>query len=167
MTIKVNFMYQEQVWSLYNKTFNMGTILFALLLPLAYSMSEANDTKYVFIVLALVYLIFIIKTIRIFLRNRKFKKQGTKCKGIIVDKVVKRGYSRKSGDHYSLVSLLVEYENPRTGEKKSFVTPYVNGCPFTYLSSLDVTVYEMPDGSAWATDFKRIKSLKDAVKYKK
>ena len=64
-------------------------------------------------------------------------------------------------------NLIVEYISPYTNEVIEFITDKVNGNPFTYLSSLDVTVYALEGGSAYVTDFKKIKNLKDAVKYQK
>lgn len=62
--------------------------------------------------------------------------------------------------------MIVEYLNTDTNELEQFITQSLNSSSFTYLASLDVTVYVLPDGTAWATDFKRINKLSDSVKNK-
>lgn len=86
------------------------------------------------------------------------------AQGHIQNMIITSGWSvsRPNGNgQYHYINLLIQYVDPFTGEEKLLETPRVNGDPFTYLSSLDVTVYVKSDQSAWATDFKWIKSLKE------
>lgn len=130
-------------------------------------LSEQIVIGLVFIVLGLVYLLFALNAYKVFLR-RKERMKGTRIsQGYIKNMIVTSGWSMSRLDdnnsgHYSYINLQIQYVDPFTGEERLLETPRVNGDPFTYLSSLDVTVYVKPDGSAWATDFKWIKSLKDS-----
>jgi hypothetical protein len=142
-------------------------VLFVLCI-FAGSQSNEPSSVYVLPFLLLIHLFFVFYSIKIELRDRKRRKLGVKCKGKIIDKIVKRGrYKYNDMEYRRTIYLIVEYVHSQTGKVKRFQTTSVNCCPYTYLSSLDVTVYELPDGTAWATDFQRIKTLKDAVNYKK
>lgn len=168
MDIVVHFRYQEEVWSLYNKTFNIGTIVFLLMCFIGYVASDTPNSKYVFVVLGIIYMFFVVKTIRIWMKRKNIMRYGSKCRGSIINMIVEEGSVSDMVDadfmsrSYELVTLLVEYVDPNTGETKQFETSEVNGNPFFYLSSLVVTVYIQPDGNAWATDFQGLRSLKDS-----
>lgn len=167
MTIKVFLRYDAESMSFYNKTLVKGLItFFVFLLLVGISVSEPVTVVGVLGVVLFVYALIGIRTICLKKRYDEFRKRGIKCQGKIVEKVVRKGrYDYDSRARSTFVHLTVAYEHPYTGEAVLFETDSVNGCPYTYLSSLDVTVYVLPDGRAWATDFKRVKKLKDAVKY--
>lgn len=175
MLIRIHFRYTEEIWTTYNKTLNMAMISIVFLafigalveLRTTSELSEQIEIGLVFIVLGIVYLLFALNAYKVSLR-RKERMKGTRIsRGYIKKKIVTSGWSMSrlgdhSSGHYSYINLQIQYVDPFTGEEKLLETPRVNGDPFTYLSSLDVTVYVKPDGSAWATDFKWIKSLKDS-----
>ena len=173
MLIRIHFRYIEEIWTTYNKTLNIAMIsiiLLAFVGALVESITISELPEYiviglVFIVLGLVYLLFALKAFKVCLRRKKRMKGTRISQGYIKNKIVTSGWriSRSDSDgHYEYINLQIQYINPFTGEERLLETPRVNGDPFTYLSSLDVTVYVKPDGSAWATDFKWIKSLKDS-----
>lgn len=165
----VHFRYTEKYWSLYYKPFNIGTAVFFFLNFLGYLASDASDAIYVLLIEGIIYMLFVLRTYRIWRKRQKFKRYGRKCNGVILNLIIKEDYSYSYDTgprHTNTITLLVQYANPITGEVKIFETPEVNGNPFTYLSSLDVTVYVLPDGSAWATDFKWIRSIKEGWEFK-
>lgn len=169
MLIKVDFKYAEEKVSFLNKSFTIGAVIFFLfLLLVGYSESDIKTTIDVLGFISIIYLVIGIKTIKIINKKNYFKKNGIKCQGFIKDMKITRGHrglTNTYDNRYHLVSLIVQYVNPYNNQIEEFVTDYVNGNPFTYLSSLAVTVYVLPDGRKYATDFKKIKNLKDAVKY--
>lgn len=170
--MKKGFMYREEVWSLYNKTFNIGTVVFFVLALLGCYASEMESSKYVLLLFGVGYLGFVGWTLYLYFRNKSRRRNGLKCRGLIVEELLKNEYvgewntAKYRKQRRVTIYLSVEYENPQTGQRYRFRTPAVNKEPYTYLSSLAVTVYVLPDGSAWATDFQRIKDPQDAVKYK-
>ncbi len=173
--IRIHFRYNEETWTTYNKTLTI-TILIISVLAFIGSFAESNNPSekpnfivlgLIYIVLGLVYLFFAIRALKIWLKRKNLMDGARICQGYIINKIVTSGWRRTSVDDsshgwYSYISLLVQYVDPYTGVVKQLETPIVNGDPFTYLSSLDVAVYVKPDGSAWATEFKWIKSLKDS-----
>lgn len=169
MLMKIYFRYSKEVWSFLNKTFTKFAIgFFIFLLLVGIFCSDFKTTASVLFFILLVYLGFGIKTIAIKKEQNKFIKNGKKCSGIIKDIKVEKGHTdlvNSWENRYTIVYLIVEYLNPNTNKLEQFTTESVNGNPYNYLSSLDVTVYVLPDGTAWATDFKRIEKLSDSVKY--
>lgn len=169
MLIKVYFRYSKEVWSFLNKNFTKCTIgFFIFILLVGIFCSDFKTTTSVLFFILLVYLGFGIKTIAIKKEQNKFIKNGKKCSGIIKDIKVEKGHTdlvNSWENRYTIVYLIVEYLNPNTNKLEQFTTESVNGNPYNYLSSLDVTVYVLPDGNAWATDFRRIEKLSDSVKY--
>jgi hypothetical protein len=108
-----------------------------------------------------IYIGFAIKTLKINNKYKYFMKNGIKTSGIIKDIKVKEGHAGLVADvdnQYEIVYLIVEFKNPYSNKIEQFTTESVNGNPFIYLSSLDVTVYVLSDGRTLATDFKRIKN---------
>lgn len=170
MFIKVYFRYSKEILSFLNKTFTKFAIgFFIFLLLVGIFCSDFKTTASVLFFILLVYLGFGIKTIAIKKEQNKFIKNGKKCSGIIKDVKIEyhHYFDHKDGiERLTYIYLIVEYINPYTNKVVQFTTDKVNGNPYNYLSSLDVTVYVLPDGTAWATDFKRIENLSDSVKYK-
>lgn len=168
MLIKINFMYTEEILSFLNKTFTKYAIGFlAFLFLVGYLFSDFKTTISVLGIIVLVYVGFIIKTIKIKKKYKQYKQNGVKCDGIIKDIKVVEGHSgllNTYENRYEIVYLIVEYKNPYTNKIEQITTESVNGNPFTYLSSLDVSVYVLDDGKTLVTDFKRIKKLTDSVK---
>lgn len=168
MLIKVNFGYVDEVWSFLNKKFTKWAIIFFIFLFLVgYFVSDFKTTLGVLGFITLIYIGFAIKTLKIRNKYKYFMRNGTKTSGIIKDIKVKEGHTGLTADldnRYEIVYLIVEFKNPYSDKIEQFTTESVNGNPFIYLSSLDVTVYVLPDGRALATDFKRIKKLSDSVK---
>ena len=171
MRIKVNFKYEKEIWSFLNKTFTIWAIVFLIFIFLVGLFTSDFITTIAIIGLfLLVYLGFGIKTIFLIKEKNYYKKYGIKCKGKIKDfKVVRETYIDSDDGIERIVNiyLIVEYISPYTNEVVEFITDKVNGNPYSYLSSLDVTVYALDDGRAYATDFKKIKKFEDAVKYQK
>lgn len=169
MILKVNFKYEKEIWSFLNKTFTVWSIIILIFIFLVgYFTSDFVTTISIIGLFLLIYLGFGIRTIFLIKEKNYYKKYGIKCKGKIKDfKVVKDThidlYDGIERIHY--LYLVVEYLNPYTNDLVEFTTDRVNGNPYLYLSSLDVTVYVLEDGRAYVTDFKKIKKLKDAVKY--
>lgn len=170
MLIKINFMYKNEVFSFLNKTFTKCAIGFYFFLFLVgFFASDFQTTMSVLGIIALVYLAFLVKTVKIKKKYKYYKENGIKCNGIIKDIKVVEGHSglvNTYENRYDIVYLIVEYKNPYTNQIEQITTESVNGNPFTYLSSLDVTVYVLEDGKTLVTDFKKIKKLTDSVKYK-
>lgn len=170
MTIKVKFRYVSEVSSFLNEKFTIGAIAFFIFLFLVgYFVSDFKTTMEILGIITVIYIGYVIKTLKIIYKYKYFMKNGTKTSGIIKDIKVKEGYTGLTADtdnRYTIVYLIVEYLNPYSNIIEQFTTESVNGSPFAYLRSLDVTVYVLQDGRALATDFKRIKRLSDAVKYK-
>lgn len=168
MLIKVNFRYVDEVWSFLNKKFTKWAIIFFIfLLLVGYFVSDFKTTMGVLGFITVIYIGFAIKTLKIKSKYKYFIKNGTRTNGIIKDIKVEEGHTGLTADidnRYEIVYLIVEFKNPYSNKVEQFTTESVNGNPFTYLSSLDVTVYVLPDGRALATDFKRIKKLSDSVK---
>lgn len=168
MLIKVNFRYVNEVWSFLNKSFTKWAIIFFIfLLLVGYFVSDFKTTMGVLGFITIIYIGFAIKTLKINNKYKYFMKNGTKTSGTIKDIKVKEGHAGLTADidnRYEIVYLIVEFKNPYSNKIEQFTTERVNGNPFIYLSSLDVTVYVLPDGRALATDFKRIKKLSDSVK---
>lgn len=147
----------------------ISIIFLTLIASLTELKSNSEPSEYivvglVFTAIGLIYLLFAWKALKVRLSRKKRMKGARIAQGYIQNKIITSGWSvsRPNGNgDYHYIQLLIQYVDPFTGEEKLLETPRVNGDPFTYLSSLDVTVYAKPDGSAWATDFKCIKSLKD------
>ncbi len=169
MILKVNFKYEKEIWSFLNRTFTIWSIIILIFIFLVgYFTSDFITTISVIGFFLLIYLGFGIKTIFLIKNKNYYKKNGIKCEGKIKDyKVEEETYiSPKDGlERIVNIYLIVEYISPYTNKTVEFITDKVNGNPFTYLSSLDVTVYALEDGRAYATDFKKINKLEDAVKY--
>ena len=137
---------------------------YAFIFLVGYFISDFKTTISMLGIIGLVYLGFWIKTIRIKKKYKYYEENGTKYNGMIKDIKVVTGRRGPAGDKYTIVYLVVEYKNPYTNKIEQITTESVNGNPFIYLSSLDVTVYVLKDGKALVTDFKKIKKLTDSVK---
>lgn len=172
LLIRIHFRYTEETWTTYNKTLNLAMlsiIFLAFIAALTELKTNSAPSKFiviglVFTVIGLVYLIFALKALKVLLRRKERMKGARIAQGHIQNMIITSGWSvsRPNGNgQYHYINLLIQYVDPFTGEEKLLETPRVNGDPFTYLSSLDVTVYVKSDQSAWATDFKWIKSLKE------
>ena len=76
-------------------------------------------------------------------------------------------YSRKHGINRTWYGqLIVEYVNPETFQTEEYITEWtVNGNPFYYLKSLDVTVYYKDADHIWVGDFQRIDKWTDNIAY--
>lgn len=168
MLIKVKFRYINEVWSFLNENFTKWAIVFFVSLFLVgYFVSDFKTTMGILGIITLIYIGFVIKTLKIKKKYKFFIKNGTKTSGTIKDIKVKDGHTGLTAgvdNRYEIVYLIVEFKNPYSNKIEQFTTESVNGNPFIYLSSLDVTVYVLPEGRALATDFKRIKKLSDSVK---
>lgn len=85
-----------------------------------------------------------------------------------VKKVRESYYSRGRQRHRNIchLYLIVEFQNPDTFQTEEYTTKdSVNGNPFLYLKSLDVTVYYRDADHIFVSDFQRIKRLKDNIAY--
>jgi len=167
MTIKIYFRYCEESLSFYNKTLRLAMIVFGIMQIAGWCVSpDKSPVLGIIIILVdvLVIMFIGIRTIKIKRRYEYFEENGRKCNGRIVDVTRKDGgYDEEAHADTTLLYLLVEYVHPISGEAVRFQTKRVNSDPYTYLSSLDVTVYVLPDGRVLATDFKRVRHLKDSV----
>ena len=163
MTIKIKFRYSDEVWSFLNEQFTKWAIIFFVFLFLVgYFASDFKTTMGVLGFITIIYIGFGIKSLKIKNKYQYFMKYGTKTSGVIKDIKIKEGHN-SHGKRYEILYLIVEYQDPYSNKIEQFTTESVNGNPFTYLSSLDVTVYALPEGRALATDFNRIKKLSDSV----
>lgn len=168
MLIKINFMYKEEVFSFLNKTFTKCAIGFYIFLFLVgYFVSDFKTTISVLGIIALIYMFILIKTIKIKKKYKYYKENSIRCHGTIKDIKVIEGHRELLNTYenrYENVYLIVEYKNPYTNKIEQVTTESVNGNPFIYLSSIDVTVYVLENGQTLVTDFKKINKLTDSVK---
>lgn len=166
--IKVKFDYTGKKTAFYSKPKVIAAIVFWLfLLIVGITTSDATTTAIILGLISLIYAAFIVK----FFLNRKqlkdLKKKATKVPGKIVGIKTKRVYNREDDHPYhTFVKLIVEYINPYTNQKEEYVPDEtVNGNPFYYLRSMDVTVYYLDAEHIWVDDFERIEVLKDNLAY--
>jgi len=169
MTIKIYFRYYRESSSFYNKMVRIAMIVLGILGFAGWCASPAHDPVLgiIFIIsYALAITIIGIHTNKIKKEYKYFEENGMRCNGRIIDVISEEGaYDMEKHSSTIILYLLVEYIHPVTGEAVQFQTGRVNSSPYIYLSSLDVTVYVLPDKRALATDFKRIKHLKDSVSH--
>lgn len=165
----VKFDYDTKKTALPKKSVFIIAAIFLALCLLAYSHSSDKEGGRATIgFLLLIYLAFIL--FRLWNRRKaaRFKKKAVKLPGKIVGMKYKEGnwdykeMQRSSGLRY----LIVEYPNPRTGRMEEYTTKEsVNGNPFYYLKSLDVTVYYRDDEHIRVEDFRRIKRFEENIAF--
>ena len=171
MLIKIYFRYFRETFSFYNKKLKIGLIFLIILCPIIAYTNSSSDSDFIVSIavisfLILIYIIIGFHTMIIRKEYKYFEENGIKCNGRIINMISQNcGRVRQSDDDTYYYYLLVGYVHPTTNKFEQFKTERINGNPYTYLSSLDVTVYVLPDGRALATDFKRIKHLKDSIAY--
>lgn len=168
MNKKIDFKYQKEMISFFNTKFTVGTIIFvSCLLLIGILVFDLILTLEVLGVISIFYIYVAVKTINIVNEIKYFKKNGKKCEGLI--KGIKiddnMNYSDDDLDTYKDVLLVIEYTNPYTNCLARFVSEPVYGNPYCHLKNLKVVVYALEDGKAYATGFKKIKKLKDAIRY--
>ncbi len=168
MRRKVDFKYEKEVYSFYNKKFINWTVVIVVLLILF-----GLFTKDLVLLLEMVGLISVFyiaiayRTIKIGKEKKYFKKKGTKCEGLIKGIKLDDNYNCRTDDFTTKrnVVMVVEYKNPYTNCEARFATEPIYGNPYSHLKSLVVTVYVLEDGKAYATGFKKIRRERDAIKY--
>ena len=168
MNKKIDFKYKKEIISFFNTKFTIGTIiLVCFLLLFGIIVFDLTLTLEILGIISILYIYVAIKTINIVNEIKYFKKNGKKCEGLI--KGIKiddnMNCSVDDFDTYKDVLLVVEYTNPYTNCLARFVTDPIYGNPYSHLKSLKVVVYALEDGKAYATGFKKIKKLKDAIRY--
>ena len=168
MNKKLDFKYKKEMISFFNKKFTIGTIIFVCsLLLLGIFIFDLVLTLEILGVFAIFYIYVAVRTINIVNEVKLYKKKGKRCEGLI--KGIKiddnMNCSTDDFDTYNDVLLVVEYTNPYTNCLARFVTDPIYGNPYSHLKSLKVVVYALEDGKAYATGFKKIKKLKDAIRY--
>lgn len=169
--VKVKFDYNNKKTSFYSKGAVIAAVLFWLfLLLVGITTSDFKTTATILGIISAIYMVFIIRYLYIRHKLNRQKKAAKKVPGKIVGlrEFTSRRYSRKHNRNNSVwhANLIVEYENPYTFQKEEYVTrEEINGSPFYYLKSLDVTVYYQDADHIWVEDFKRIKRLSDNIAY--
>lgn len=153
---KIVFRYKRELLTFFNKgilKFIIG--LWSLLLIFSLSFYFLNREKFMndFLLTIVSFLILIVFTAIIYFRTKnfsnyvnKFKKEGIKTEGKILDVVVENGDVKNP-------RLLIEYNLPNNKKKDKFLSEPVTGDPSLLLSSRDVDVYIL-DGNKFATNFK-------------
>lgn len=167
MLIKIFFRYCDEIYSFYNKAIiRFGIFAFLFILILGFQQKDLTTMFVIIGIEILIYSKFAINTLRIYNKYKRFKLNGKKVDGKIVNFLIKKGkYDYKTDTRSYFYYLEVEYENPLTGVIETVRTNQVNGSPYTYLSSLDVNVYIIGK-EVLVTDFKRIKTLSDRIEKK-
>lgn len=164
----MDFGYEKEFFSFYNKKFTTYSVIVAIcLVILGIIISDLTLMVEIIVVCSLFFIIAGIKTSKIAREKNFFKKNGKKCEGIIKGMKIDEAYNYANDDFEDIddINLVIEYTNPYTNCLARFVCGPLRGNPYSHLKSLKVTVYVLEDGRAYATNFKKIKKLKDAVKY--
>lgn len=164
----MDFGYEKEYFSFYNKkftTWSIVAVVFLLILGIIIS-----DLVLMLEILGVISILFIVLGVRTFMiakEKKYFKKHGKKCEGIIKGMKIDEAYNYADDDFEDIddIHLVIEYTNPYTNCLARFVCGPLRGNPYSHLKSLKVTVYVLEDGKAYATNFKKIKKLKDAIKY--
>lgn len=165
--MKVKFDYDGGKKTAFYSKFKVtiAVLFWLLVLVVGITMSDPKTTAMVLGVVTFADLMFIVYYLSGRSKIKKLKENAIKIPGKIVG-LRKKTHTRITDDgirRYTSLFLIVEYVNPRTLQKEEYVTPSVNGSPFYYLKSLDVTVYYQDAEHIWVEDFKRIKKLRDNV----
>lgn len=164
----MDFGYEKEFFSFYNKKFTTYSIIVTICLAiLGVIISDLTFILEIVAVCLLFYIIVGVKTSKIAREKNYFKKHGKRCEGIIKGMKIDEAYNYANDDFEDIddINLVIEYTNPYTNCLARFVCGPLRGNPYSHLKSLKVTVYVLEDGRAYATNFKKIKKLKDAVKY--
>ncbi len=164
----IDFGYEKEHFSFYNKKFTIYSIIVSIcLLILGIIISDLMLMLEILIVISIFFLVLGIKTYIITKEKSYFKKYGKKCEGIIRGMKIDEAYNYANDDFEDIddINLVIEYMNPYTNCLARFVAGPLRGNPYSHLKSLKVTVYVLEDGRAYATNFKKIKKLEEAVKY--
>lgn len=166
--IKIKFDYIGENTSFYGKGAVIGAIAFwLLLLVVGILLSDIKTTAIILGIVSGIYVLFVVSYLRKRNKQRRIKKEARQIPGKIVGvKKVRESYDRnRQRRRYSLY-LIVEFQNPDTLQTEEFTTKEsVNGSPFLYLRSLDVTVYYRDADHIFVGGFQRIKRLKDNIAY--
>lgn len=153
---KIVFRYKKELLTFFNRgilKFIIG--LWSLLLIFTLSFYLLNKEKFMsdFLMTIIAFLILIVFTLFIYIRTKnfanyvnKFKTEGIKTKGKILDVVAENGDVKNP-------RLLIEYDLPNNTEKDKFLSEPVTGDPSLLLSSRDVDVYILDDNK-FATNFR-------------
>ncbi len=154
---KIVFRYLEEVPTLYNpKVKKFLKVLYFIYLMVIVSVFLLNRDK--FLNEAYLYffglIVLIIFSYWLFRNSQKFygkvqnfMKNGNRVRGRIIGTEIKNVKNKNS------LHLVVEYKDPQTKEKKTFLTAAVTGNPFELLSSDEVDVFLLGD-EKFATGFK-------------
>lgn len=164
----IDFKYEKEKFSFLNQNFTLGTMIFVvILILLGVFISDIFLMLEILGVISIGYIIVGIKTLFIVREKNYFKKNGKKCEGLIKGIRIDDNYNYSNTDFDIVddVCLVIEYTNPYTNCLARFVTEPIHGNPYSHLKSLKVTVYVLEEGKAYATNFKKIKRKKDAIKY--
>lgn len=164
----IDFGYEKEFFSFYNKKFTIYSVITAVcLFVLGIIISDFALIIEVSTVCAVFFIIVGVKTAKIAKEKNFYKKNGKRCEGIIKGMKIDEAYNYANDDFEDIddINLVIEYTNPYTNCMARFVSGPLRGNPYSHLKSLKVTVYVLEDGRAYATNFKKIKKLKDAVKY--
>lgn len=165
MLVKCYFRYHRETFSFYNKWIKriITCLYIGGIIGFAIDTSNISGLIGATSMITVFTICLAINTNNIKKKYELFKKNGEKYNGKIVAMISEyRGYDYEKSKKSYYYYLLVEYIND-SGEPIRFETARINSNPYTYLSSLDVSVYVLPDGKTLATDFKRINKLKDSV----
>ncbi|KXO16370.1 hypothetical protein LV469_07030 [Peptoniphilus sp. GNH] len=146
---KIVFRYQEELLTFFNKATKryvriMWFILFMVMVAFVFLNKEELTSNYLYFFVAFAVLLsftgFIYKKTLVFSKRLgHFVKDGIKTRGQIIGTKVSQRGSRK------FLHLVVEYKDPRDGNKKEFITDAVTGNPYELLHNLNVDVYILGD----------------------
>lgn len=164
----MDFGYEKEFFSFYNKKFTTYSIIAVVfLLILGIIISDLVLMLEIIGVCSILFIALGARTIAISREKSFFKKNGKKCVGLIKGMKIDEAYNYANDDFEDIddIHLVIEYTNPYTNCLARFVCGPLRGNPYSHLKSLKVDVYVLEDGRAYATNFKKIKKPKDAIKY--
>ena len=169
MKKKLNFMYEEEKFSFLNIVFSVIIGFVSLMLVgIMFIVSDLVITIEILAVMIFVYGVIGYRTLVLLKEKNNFLKNGKRCAGTIVGISIDEDCTTYVDDDFDIcenIYLVVEYTNPFTNCTARFVSKPVSGNPYNHLSSLKVSVYVLDNGKGYVTNFKKIRSKKEAVRY--
>lgn len=169
MKKKLNFMYEEEKFSFLNIVFSVIIGFVSLMLVgIMFIVSDLVITIEILAVMIFVYGVIGYRTLVLLKEKNNFLKNGKRCAGTIVGISIDEDCTTYVDDDFDIcenIYLVVEYTNPFTNCIARFVSKPVSGNPYNHLSSLKVSVYVLDNGKGYVTNFKKIRSKKEAVRY--